>query len=83
MGNQNNNRQINIHIFSFHHVAKHIKRVFFCEPRQNFAFKWGPQHFKKQEFLALIRYTLLLDEVSSVRLHDVTKEFLMDFYYLG
>jgi hypothetical protein len=43
----------------------------------------GRNIFKKQEFLAPICSTLLLDEVLGVRLHAVTKEFSMDFYYLG
>jgi hypothetical protein len=80
VGNQNNNRQIDIHIFSFHPVAKRIEgvSVFFTNQGKILPLDGGHNIFKKQEFLAPMRSTLLLDEVLCV-----TKEFLMDFYYLG
>ncbi len=65
-------------------MSKHIEGVcFFWQTKAKICLQMGATTFKKKEFLAPIRYTLLLDDVSGVRLHDVTKEFLMDYYYLG
>jgi len=83
VGNQNNSCQIDIHIFSFHHEAKHIGVcVFLANQGRILPLNGGHNILKKQEFLAPIHYTLLLHEVLGVKLHAVTKEFLMDFCYL-